>query len=191
MFEVIFVCFSPVVVFLPHEGEKTRLKAVPLCCTSPTPPGCSHRSTVATCSSSPLNVNTLNPSVSCVSHWQVFVSLGMSTRINIVWMSVFSVFATYIVIKLWDVMSGLDTKDSFQVTCLSLPSPLGTACDAVCCEDVTAAYIASLFKLFAHQKTLVTHQRRNILLRSKQIIHWFHQFNAESFPPVRIFDSLI
>lgn len=68
-------------------------------------------------------------------------------------------------------MSGLDTKDSFQVMSLSLPSPLGTARDAICCEDVTASYIASLFKLHAHQTTLVTHQRRNNLLGSKLIIH--------------------
>lgn len=68
-------------------------------------------------------------------------------------------------------MSGLDTMDSFQVMSLSFPSPLGTARDAVCGEDVTAAYIASLFKLHAHQNTLATHQRRNILLGSKLIIH--------------------
>lgn len=35
---VFFFCFSPGVVFLPCEGEKTRLGAVPLCYTSPGPP---------------------------------------------------------------------------------------------------------------------------------------------------------
>lgn len=104
MFEVVFfVClfvFSPGVVFLPREGEKTRLKAVPLCCTLPTPPGRSHRSTVATCSTSPPNGNTFNPSISCTSQWQVFVSLCMSTGMNAVWMSVFSVFFIYTAIKL-------------------------------------------------------------------------------------------
>lgn len=62
-------------------------------------------------------------------------------------------------------MSGLDIKDSFQVDASVSSVPTG-----VCCEDVTAAFIASLFKLHAHQ-TLVTHQRRNILKGSKLIIH--------------------
>lgn len=77
-------------------------------------PGCSHRSTLATCSISPLNVNTLNPSVSCTSQWQVFLCSGMCTGMNAVWLCVFSVFFICTAIKLWDGMSGLDIKDSFQ-----------------------------------------------------------------------------
>lgn len=108
-FEVVF-CFSPGVLCLPRESEK----AVPLCCTSPPPPGRSRLSTVATCSISPPNVNTLNPFVSCTSQWRVFVSSGMSTGMNAVWTCVLSVTFVYTAIRNWHRMSGLDIKDSFQ-----------------------------------------------------------------------------
>lgn len=135
-----FFCFSPGVVFLPCEGEKSRLKAVPLCCTSPTPPGHPHGSTVAACSISPPNVNTLNPSISCKSHWQMFVSSGMSTEIHAVWMCVFSIFLfTQQLNSGMGCLSWASKKVSSLMT-LSFPSSLGSERDAVCCEDVTQQF---------------------------------------------------